>query len=503
MILSVQHPQLYEINTRVWLNSLSQRHGKRLTLGQVDQGIWERLRDLGMDLVWLMGVWLPSREGIRIARNHPGLQQAYRDVLPDLVPEDVIGSPYAVAGYRLNPALGNEQDLIRLRECLHRAGLGLILDFVPNHTARDHPWVCAHYQRYVYGVSSSVIGPEGTFGVHCADGETRWIAHGRDPYFPPWTDTAQLCSLSPETRHALSDELLRIAQFCDGLRCDMAMLAMNRIFKQTWGGWMEATGQIMPETEYWPDILGPLRARHPHFILIAEAYWGLERELLDQGFDFAYDKQGYDRLRSLDMISFKNGLMKEGSQGLRMVRFLENHDEERLAAVFPGLALRSAAVIHATMPGLRLFHHGQLEGRRIRLPVQLGREPVESVDPDLAAFYRKLLSLTREPLFKGGVGYVLSVRPAWEGDEGHRPLVGFAYSHGQQTGVVVVNHSDHEASGFLQFPEGFWKGWEQVHFQDRLSEREEIYERERGQLEHQGLYVRLGPHAYHFLTASL
>jgi hypothetical protein len=136
-----RNPQLYEINCRVWLANFSRRVGHPLTLGQVPREEWSRLKNLGMDLVWLMGVWLPSQEGIHIARTHPDLQGAYRQALPDFTPEDVIGSPYSVAGYRLNPILGTERELSLVRENLRKAGLGIVLDFVPNHTARDHPWV--------------------------------------------------------------------------------------------------------------------------------------------------------------------------------------------------------------------------------------------------------------------------------------------------------------------------------------------------------------------------
>ena len=328
-----ENPQLYEINCRVWLAGLSRRAGRRITLGQVPQREWELLRSMGMDLVWLMGVWLPSPQGIEIARNHPDLRQAYRQALPDFTPEDVIGSPYAVADYRLNPSLGTESDLIRVREALHRAGLGLVLDFVPNHTARDHPWVGNHPERYVHAESSSGFRPAESFPVQCSDGKTRWVAHGRDPYFPAWTDTAQIFPLGSETRSAVSEELLRIGGMCDGLRCDMAMLVQNRVFEQTWKAWMESRGCTMPEGEYWPAVLGPLKAEHPDFLLMAEVYWGLEPDLLRLGFDYVYDKAGYDRLRALDTMGYKHGLLDEGDQLGRKVRFLENHDEDRLGGL--------------------------------------------------------------------------------------------------------------------------------------------------------------------------
>jgi len=497
-----ENPQLYEINCRVWLAGLSRQAGRRITLGQVPQREWERLKNLGMDLVWLMGVWLPSQQGIEIARNHPDLQQAYRQALPDFTPEDVIGSPYAVADYRLNPSLGTESDLTRVREALHRAGLGLVLDFVPNHTARDHPWVRHQPQRYVHAESASGFPPAESFPVQCSDGRTRWIAHGRDPYFAAWTDTAQIFPLGDETRDAVYEELLRIGGLCDGLRCDMALLVLTRVFEQTWKAWIESQGCAMPAREYWSEVLEPLKTEYPDFLLMAEVYWGLEPDLLRLGFDYVYDKAGYDRLRALDTMGYKEGLMDEGDQLESRVRFLENHDEDRLAAAFPAGAMRGSAVIHATSPGLRLFHHGQLEGFRTRLPVQLGREPAERTDPDLVSFYERLLNVTKAPVFKQGKAHVLDVTPAFEGDGSFRSIVGFGYAEGDEAAVVAVNQGEQTVSGYLRFPEGFWRRWSRAALHDRLAEPEEVYVRDREDLEKRDLYVRLEPFTFHLLTAS-
>ncbi len=497
-----ENPQLYEINCRVWLETLSRQIGHRITLGQVPREEWKRLKDLGMDLVWLMGVWLPSQQGIRIARSHPDLQEAYRQALPDFSPEDIIGSPYAIADYRLDPSLGTETDLTRVRENLHEAGLALILDFVPNHTALDHPWIRTHPERYVHAEDPAGFASGDAFEVRCADGTRRWIAHGRDPYFPPWTDTAQIFPLSEATRKAVCEQVLRIARFCDGLRCDMAMLVLNRIFEQTWKAWLETAGHRLPGKEYWSEVLAPLKAAHPRFLLMAEVYWGLEPELLTLGFDYVYDKAGYDRLRAFDMMGYKQGLIEEGEGRARRVRFLENHDEDRMAAVFPAKAFRSTAVLHATSPGLRLFHHGQLEGYRTRLPVQLGRGPDEEADRDVAVFYRRLLAVTKGPVFKHGEAFVLPVVPAFPGDEGFRPLVGFAYRYEGEAGVVAVNQSEQTASGYLRFPDEFWHGWRRVELHERLAEPEQTYVRKPGELAGRGLYVRLEPYAFHLLTAN-
>jgi len=503
MNATAEHPQIYEINTRPWLRSLSERLGRPLSLGAVPGEVWESLRDLGMDFVWLMGVWRPSEQSSRIALEHPDLAPVYPTVLPDFLPEDVSGSPYAVPDYSLNPLLGDENDLVEVRRNLHKAGLGLILDFVPNHTAPDHPWVRSHPRRYVQSTPPAPFGPGESFSVVCEDGETRAIAHGRDPYFLPWTDTAQLCAFHGDTRRALAEEAARIAETCDGIRFDMAMLPLNAVFSKTWKHWLDQAVVSSPDTEFWEDVLGPVKRGRPECRLIAEVYWDLEYALLDLGFDYACDKTAYDILRGLNAEGYRSHLHAQGPRMRNMIRFLENHDEERMASVFPAEARRAVAVIHAVTPGARLFQDGQLEGFKIRLPLQLAREPRQEQDAGFSGFYRKVLALTNSPVFRQGSGAVLDVLPAAPGAEDFRSLIGFAYREGLRRSVVVVNPGERTATGWLRFPEGFWRGWEEIHLRDRLAEPEETYIRERKRVEDEGLYVKLEPFRFHLMTASL
>src|SRR5215213_5645783 len=151
-----------------------------------------------------------------------------------------------------------------------------------------------------------------------------------------------------------SATVLDIADQCDGVRCDMAMLLLNRVFAQTWGervGWP-------PPSEYWTDVIGAVRAAHPGFVFMAEAYWDLEHELQSLGFDFCYDKRLYDRLESGDAPSICQHLQADLDYQNRLVRFLENHDEPRAAATFTPDRERAAAVVIATLPGALLWHEG-------------------------------------------------------------------------------------------------------------------------------------------------
>ncbi|MBP1607184.1 MAG: Alpha amylase, catalytic region, partial [Acidobacteria bacterium] len=142
-------PVIYEINTWVWLNELSARHGRRLGLGSVPPGEWDALAGLGVDAIWLMGVWERSPAGIEVALRDEGLVADFRRALPDLAPDDVVGSPYCVRRYVVDRRLGGPEGLATARRMLRERGLRLLLDFVPNHVAPDHPWVREHPEYFI------------------------------------------------------------------------------------------------------------------------------------------------------------------------------------------------------------------------------------------------------------------------------------------------------------------------------------------------------------------
>jgi hypothetical protein len=143
------YPHLYEANALILLRRLSKKYGQELTLATVSDEEWQRLAQLGFDLLWLMGVWQRSPASRQIALAHPGLVTEYDKALPGWTEQDVAGSPYAVYSYTLDPNLGPETELPELKTRLNRQGLGLVLDFVPNHLARDHPWMLSHPDQFV------------------------------------------------------------------------------------------------------------------------------------------------------------------------------------------------------------------------------------------------------------------------------------------------------------------------------------------------------------------
>lgn len=492
------NPHLLEINTRVWLDALSRRLGRRLTLLEVPDPEWEALRRQGFDAVWLMGVWKPSPMSAAHARQESGLRKAYDEILPGWKPEDVAGSPYAVHGYELNPALGAKGDLAKLKKKLNEAGLRLFLDLVSNHMAADHPWTHSHPERFVNGSEDDLARDPVTYFAVKAGGRKAVLAHGKDPNFPAWTDTAQLNYFNPETRLEMAALLRHLTHLCDGVRCDVAMLLLKDVHESVWGPRLLSGGWKRPALEFWTEAIAAAKELRPEFLFIAEVYWGLEWKLQELGFDYTYDKVLYDRLVYMGALEVRGHLWAEEAYQRRSARFVENHDEPRAVAAFGRDKSLAASVVAATLKGMRLFHDGQQRGWRVKLPVQLARGPDEPGDPEVAMHYQKLLAATKHPAFHGGEWTLLEAVPATEGDRSSNSLLTWCWRQGRQMKLVAVNYSDAEARGRVKLPVS---GSAEVQMVDELTG--EVYHRTLAELKENGLYVELPPWKSHLLSIPL
>jgi glycosidase len=382
------YPSLYQINTRCWLTQLSRSIGRSGTLNDIPDAELDRIAALGFDWVWLLSVWQTGAAGRQVSRNNSAWRREFEETLPDLREEDIAGSGFAITGYTVHRRLGGDAALARLRERLRARGLSLMLDFVPNHTGLDHPWVEDHPEYYIGGTELDLArSPQNYTWVRRKQGDLL-LAHGRDPYFPGWSDTLQLNYANPQTQEAMMGELVKIAGQCDGVRCDMAMLVLPNIFERTWG---------VASQPFWPRATQRVRERVPDFCFMAEVYWDLEWTLQQQGFDYCYDKRLYDRLRDGKARPVREHLFAGLDYQNKLARFLENHDEPRAAATFSPEVHRAAAVITFLAPGLRFLHQGQLDGRRLRISPHLCRAPDEPADQELKLFYDRLLTLLRKP----------------------------------------------------------------------------------------------------------
>ena len=487
------YPSLYQINGRTWVNQRARQLGGAATLADIADSELDAIASLGFDWVYLLGIWRRGENGRRMSRQDARLRQEALQYLPDLKETEICGSCFAITGYEVSPDLGGDPALVILRERLRQRGLRLMLDFIPNHTAMDHPWAWSQPEFYISGSEYSLRRePKNYVRVATASGD-QVLAHGRDPHFPGWNDTLQLNYANPLVIEAMTQEVLGLAERCDGLRCDMAMLVLPEIFERTWG---------LRPAPFWPYCIQQLRQRHPEFIMLAEVYWDMEATLQAQGFDYTYDKRLYDLLlerRAQPLIYHLHADLQYQS---RMARFIENHDEPRAAVAFPKPMHYAAATLAFLTPGLRFIHQGQLEGFRVKLPMQLCRGPEEPVDLELQSFYRRLLACLAQPELRQGEWKLHMCLPAWDENSTWSDFIIFSWMQAEKLLLVAVNYSDHASQCYVRLPYP-WLHSRNWRLEDWLSPA--VYVRLGSDLVENGLYLDMpawGAQAFSFEQAT-
>jgi glycosidase len=455
---TVQYRSLYQINTRVYLTELSRRLGRTAILDDIPDADLDAFAAAGFDWIWLLSVWQTGEAARCVSRTNREWRREFEHTLPDLREEDIAGSGFAISGYTTHEGLGGDAALARIRERLRARGLRLMLDFVPNHTAPDHPWVDQHPEYYVGGTAADLERePLNYMRVRCR-GQEVVMAHGRDPYFPGWPDTLQLDYANPQTQDAMAAELLKIADQCD------------------------------------------VRERFPGFCFMAEVYWDLEWTLQQQGFDYAYDKRLYDRLRDGHARPVREHLHAGLDYQNELARFLENHDEPRAAQTFVHGTHEAAAVITFLAPGLRFFHQGQFEGRRKRISPHLVRAPEEPIDDALQSFYDRLLAVLRRPAFREGQWQSVDCVPAWNANSTWDGFIAFAWKGpGTDRALVAVNYAPNQGQCYVRLPFDDMSR-RTVRFEDLMGPA--VYDRDGDTLASQGLYLDLLPWGFHVFLVS-
>ncbi len=481
-------PVLYEIHTRDWLLRFSSNRAI-IRLDELPDWELDRLAGLGFNWIWLLGVWQTGPACARISRNQAEWQSSYRAALPDLKDEDIIGSTFAVSDYTVHRDFGGNEALANLRSRLEARSVHLMLDFVANHTALDHPWVTEHPDYYVGASEADLARQPGNY-TRLDDGKaSRIMAHGRDPYFPGWPDTLQLNYGNPNLRKAMLEQLQSVSRLCDGLRCDMAMLLLPEIFQRTWG---------IQSEPFWPGAIAATRRQVPGFLFLAEVYWGLEWELQQQGFDYTYDKTLYDRLLAMAAIPVRDHLRAATSFQQKSARFLENHDEPRIAATLPVAAHEAAAIIAFAVPGMKLLHDGQLEGYVRKPSIHLARRSIEPVNPELQRFYGRLLGILHSlPKLDW---LLFETVPAWASNPTSSDFICFGWLRGDQlVYIIAVNYAAHDSQCYLRFPPDS-VGPGPIVLRDLMGS--DAYERKGDALMKNGLYLALPAWGYNLFAVS-
>jgi hypothetical protein len=266
----------------------------------------------------------------------------------------------------------------------------------------------------------------------------------------------------------------------------MAMLILPEVFEKTWGRRAQ---------NFWPQVIKTVKKNVPDFCFMAEVYWDMEWELLQLGFDYAYDKRLYDRLHAGYAKPVREHFFAGVNYQKKLARFLENHDEQRAAIEFELKKHEAAALITYLSPGMRFFHRGQLEGRTKRISPHLVRGPIETVNRKLEVFYSKLLDLLTWPVLKTGNWQLLNIKPAWEGNETWDAYVAFGWTGLKgEIVLIVVNFSANSSQCLLNIP---YKEISQnsILLLDLMTQ--ENYIRKGNEMVDRGLYIDLQAYGYH------
>lgn len=489
-------PVVYQISTRPWLYALAQagvpancgngRGTQYVCLRDVPDEEWAKIKNDHTDMVWLMGMWQLGEEGLQ---DSLGYIERYRPDLPDITAEDIIGSPYAVVDYVVNPEIGNAADLAGVRAKLHSLGMGLMLDFVPNHLARDAKLFYEHPEAFIQRPSGDTSPDEWWYNKN---GKT--VAYGGGPYDGPWTDTLQLNYFSTEAVQLIEGILMTIASQADGIRVDMAHLVLNEVFSRKWGEVLSKGGFGRPPQEFWSGVLSRVKSQYPGIVFVSEAYdyymtTPPEQEYLTNlGIDYSYNKVVLDKLEHKHLEDFR-GYVSSQSNGYlaQACHFTENHDEPRAALSLGGQEQSFAGAIAAlTLPGMRLTHFGQYDGLSNRLGVHLRRWTPEAPNSALHARYTKLMEVLAHQVFHYGSWTFIDV-PA---DGSGWRLTAWRWEHDGEKRLVVINFSEQQAWGNVQVADAFGgDGSDNVELTDLLTGTS--FSRSANELRTSGLVVGL------------
>jgi hypothetical protein len=485
-MIPARYPSLFQINTRAWLTELSLQLGRKATLDDIPDSKLNEISKIGFDWVWFLSVWQTGQTGQQISRTNPEWRRDFEETLSDLREEDIAGSGFAITGYKVHKTLGGDAALKRLRERLKKHRLKLMLDFVPNHTGLDHPWVEEHPEYYIQGTEMNLTqAPQNYIRVDRKKDDLL-LAYGRDPYFSGWPDTLQLNYGNPNLQDAMITELVKIAGQCDGVRCDMAMLVLPEVFERTWG---------ISSQPFWSKAIEQVHQSFPKFCFMAEVYWDLEWTMQQQRFDYTYDKRLYDRLHEGLTKPVREHLYADLDYQNKMARFLENHDEPRAASAFSTEVHTAAAIITFLSPGLRFFHQGQFEGRVKRLSPHLVRFPDEQTNLVLNKFYEQLLKVLKLRVARNGQWQLLNCNPAWDGNGTFDSFLVYAWQENESEPLLVcVNYTNHPSQCYVQLP---FSGLSDKQWQLTDLMSDESYVRDGNDLQSRGLYLDLTPWQFH------
>ncbi len=480
-------------STYVWLEQLSKKYGRHIhRLDQIPDEELRLLAKRGITGLWLIGLWERSRASrtIKRLRGNP----------------DAVASAYSLKDYAIAEDLGSETAYEHLRDRAAAYGLRLASDMVPNHMGIDSDWVIEHPEWFLARPESpfpsySFEGPDLSTDSrveikiedhyydqsdaavvfrlrHHRDGATRFMYHGNDGTTFAWNDTAQLDYSKAEVREHVMQVILAVARRFPIIRFDAAMVLAKRHVQRLWfplpgaGGSIPSRAEdsmsdeqfnaLMPQ-EFWREVVDRVAAEVPGTLLLAEAFWLLEGYFVRTlGMHRVYNSAFMNMLRDEENAKYRSYLKKtvEFDPDIlkRYVNFMSNPDEKTAIDQFgSGDKYFGVSVLLATLPGLPMFGHGQIEGFTERYGMDFKQARLEEYpNEDLIARHQHLIAplLKNRHLFAESTNFLMY--DFWD-DYGTVDENVFAYSnrHHNERGVILYNNSYHSTHGTIHSSVGF------------------------------------------------
>ena len=385
-------------STLVWLDQLSKAYGRPIqTLDAIPDEELDLMSSRGFNALWLIGLWERSAASRRIKELCGNPEAA--------------ASAYSLFDYEIAEELGGWPALENLRRRAEWRGVRLAADMVPNHTGLDSAWVRDRPDLFIqrdtppfpgYTFTGENLSGDSRIGIWLEDhyysrqdaavvfkrtdfatGKTTYIYHGNDGTSMPWNDTAQIDFLKPAARDAVRERILHVAKNFPIIRFDAAMIMAKRHFRRLWypepghGGDIASRGECslghddfdarMPE-EFWREVVDQCAAEAPDTLLLAEAFWMMEGYFVRTlGMHRVYNSAFMNMLKNKENRKYRETIKntQEFDKDIlkRFVNFMNNPDEETAVAQFgKDDHYFGVCTLMATMPGLPMFGHGQVEG---------------------------------------------------------------------------------------------------------------------------------------------
>ena len=543
-------------NAYVWLTQLSREFEREITrLDQIPDEALDRLQSQGITGLWLIGLWERSRASETIKRW--------------MGDEDAVASAYSLYDYVVAADLGGQEAFDDLKARAWERGVRMTTDMVPNHVGIDGRWVIEHPDWFIglpdcpypdYSFTGADLCADERVGIYLEDGywdksdaavvfkrvdhwtgEVRYIYHGNDGTSMPWNDTAQLDYRKPEVREAVIRTILHVAQLSPIIRFDAAMTLTRKNFQRLWfpepgtGGDIPSRSgfginrsdfeQMMPE-EFWREVVDRSAAEAPDTLLLAEAFWMLEGYFVRTlGMHRVYNSAFMNMLRDEANDEYRklirNTLEYDPRILSRYVNFMSNPDEETAEEQFGrGDKYFGICTMMATLPGLPMFGHGQIEGYREKYGMEF-RTPRWDEEPDEGLGQRHehqiFPLLRRRRLFSGVEHFRLYDLVTGDGAVDENVFAYFNQFEGQRS-LVVFHNKFGDTAGWLDHAAPMLEPWHQgdhgpayhrlgqdlgltdsddtfVVFRDLISDLEFI--RPSRQIREHGLFVQLNAYQLH------